>query len=284
MPNPASCGAQEPLRTPSLGPSLGRRSGRQERACGGCPPPPPRPPCARRAPSWPDWASRPTEGTVGAYARSQPAGRWRDTAPSSTHLQQLLSTCRARRPLAASPAARDLGEGAGRRGGAGGRERQVGARTHGISQELAATARGKELRETRKPPTPGRKRLRLPSEGQLRPANPEDGSRTSRNPCSRGALYPREPAGGQTPMRLRADQTHQARGTFAHLSCLTPVRWLLPREQQAEPLLQPRHSCCSCVFTLLSRGRKNPSPVRRASVRFHQFLPGGVPGRGGWHC
>lgn len=96
-------------------------------------------------------------------------------------------------------------------------------------------------------------------------------------------MYPREPAGGQTPVRLRADQTPPGpRGTFAHLHRLTPVRWLLHREQQAEPLLPPRHAPAAavCLLSFPEGEEKNPSLVRCASVRFYQLLPGGVPGSG----
>lgn len=196
-------------------------------------------------------------GRVGA-PRPRPTRpeRWRNAALSSTHLQQLLSTCRARRRLAASPAApgpRRRGRGAG--GGAGPRlaSARIKPRTY---QRSAATAKA------RKPGRPAS--LRLPAgngcgcvperDGGTAPAcKTPDGSRDLKEPRLSAALslYPREPAGGQTPVRLRADQTPPGpRSTFAHLHRFTAVRWLLPREQQAEPLLPPRHAPAAAVCLL----------------------------------
>ena len=122
------------------------------------------------------------------------------------------------------------------------------------------------------------------TEAQLRPAKPQAAPETSRNPDSRRhSLCTPEPAGGQTPVRLRAAPTPPGpRGTLAHLCRLTQAHWLRHREKQAERLPPPRHApvADACLLSFPEGRKKNPSPVRLASDPFYHLWPRGVPGRG----
>ncbi|XP_061283057.1 elongin BC and Polycomb repressive complex 2-associated protein [Bos javanicus] len=211
---------------------------RQERACGGLP----------SATS--TAAVRPGAPQAGLTGRGDQQGQGRSPTPPANppgkvaqRSPQLHSPPAATLNLPRAPAARCLAR---------------GSRT----SEKGAGRRGRSRPPARKPRRPAS--LRLPAGngcgcvpdrdgGTASACKTPDGSRDLKEPRLSAALslYPREPAGGQTPVRLRADQTPPGpRNTFAHLHRFTPVRWLLPREQQAEPLLPPRHAPAAAVCLL----------------------------------
>lgn len=228
---------------------------RQERACGGLP--------STTATA----AVRPGAPQAGLTGRGDQRGQGRSPTPPASppgkvarHSPQLHSPPAAPLNLPRAPAARRLArgsgtseKGAGRRGRSRPRPRAPElnpARTGSARAQLLPQGQG-----TRGDPQASDSGQETAAAASRRDSsglqNPRRLPGPQGTPALGGALYPREPAGGQTPMRLRADQTPPSPpGTFAHLSCLTPVRWLLPREQQAEPLLQPRHAPAAAVCLL----------------------------------
>lgn len=266
---------------------------RQERACGGLP--------STTATA----AVRPGAPQAGLTGRGDQRGQGRSpTAPANPPGKvarlspQLPSPPAAPLNLPRAPAARCLARGSG--------TSEKGAGRRGRSRPRP---RAPELN----PERTGSDRAQLLPQGQGTRGDPQ----ASDSGQETAAAAPRRDSSGlQNPRRLpgpqgtpalggalfvparagrRADSSAPARGSDStgptgHLRSPQPPHpgplASAPRAAGRAASSAPARSCCSCVFTFFPRGRgKNPSPVRRASVRFYQFLPGGVPGRaGGWHC